>query len=40
MDRTASGLRGLGKPNVGVLTVVLALAVFWAAFVTAVMHLI
>jgi len=40
MDRVASGPRGLGRPNVGVLAVVIALAVFWTAFVMAVMRLI
>ena len=40
MDRIASGPRGLGRPNVGVLAVVFALTVFWTAFAMAVMHLV
>jgi hypothetical protein len=40
MDRMVSSSKGLGKLNVGVLTVLLALIVFWAAFAMAVMHLI
>ena len=40
MDRIVSGPKGLGKLNIGVLTVALALIVFWAAFAMAVMHLV
>jgi hypothetical protein len=39
MDRIVSDPRGLGKVNVGMLSVIIGLLLFWAAFAAAVWNL-